>query len=139
MSSNRYTHEQIVETSKNVKSMSGLLKGLGLRPTGGNYLHMKRKLQQLNVDTSHWTGQAWNREQRLKDWSSYTKCVCIKKHLLKIRSHKCESCQLTDWNGDQIPIELHHKDGDRTNNCLENLQLLCPNCHAMTDNWRRSK
>jgi hypothetical protein len=36
-------------------------------------------------------------------------------------------------------LELHHKDGDRTNNILSNIELLCPNCHALTDNYRGSK
>jgi predicted HNH restriction endonuclease len=38
--------------------------------------------------------------------------------------------------GNPIPLELHHIDGDKTNNTLENFQLLCPNCHALTDSYR---
>lgn len=49
---------------------------------------------------------------------------------------ECESCELTEWLGQQIPLELHHVDGDRANNALGNLSLLCPNCHALTDNYR---
>ena len=44
-----------------------------------------------------------------------------------------------DWiSGEKkkIPLEVHHLDGDRMNNELSNLQLLCPNCHALTENWR---
>lgn len=53
-----------------------------------------------------------------------------------LKKHICECCFNTTWCGKPIALEVHHKDGDRTNNALENLQLLCPNCHAMTDNWR---
>lgn len=52
----------------------------------------------------------------------------------KIKEHKCEICKLKEWQGVLIPIELHHIDGDRFNNNLDNLQILCPNCHALTDN-----
>lgn len=50
--------------------------------------------------------------------------------------HKCEKCGLTEWLGQPIPLELHHKDGNRNNNTLENYELLCPNCHAFTDSYR---
>jgi 5-methylcytosine-specific restriction endonuclease McrA len=62
----------------------------------------------------------------------------IKQKLIKegLKSHMCETCLNTMWNGQPIVLEVHHKDGNRRNNKLDNLQLLCPNCHAMTDNWR---
>ena len=40
------------------------------------------------------------------------------------------------WNGQTIPLELHHVNGNNKDNSLENLQLLCPNCHALTSNYR---
>ena len=48
-----------------------------------------------------------------------------------IKQYKCENCGLSEWCGQPIPLELHHKDGDHYNNDLENLQLLCANCHAL--------
>lgn len=60
----------------------------------------------------------------------------LKLRLLKdgIKEHKCEMCNLTEWLNEPIPIELHHVDGDRFNNLLDNLQILCPNCHSKTPN-----
>ena len=55
--------------------------------------------------------------------------------LLKIRPHKCECCGLSEWNELPITLQAHHIDGDRTNNVLDNLSLLCPNCHSQTDNF----
>lgn len=52
------------------------------------------------------------------------------------KEHKCERCNLTEWLGEPIPLELHHIDGNRDNNTLENFQLLCPNCHAFTSSYR---
>lgn len=53
-----------------------------------------------------------------------------------MRGHQCENYKLTNWLNKPIPLEIHHKDGDHLNNDLENLQLLCPNCHAFTENYR---
>lgn len=57
------------------------------------------------------------------------------KELLKIREHKCEECGCTTWLEKPITLEAHHIDGDKTNNELSNLLLLCPNCHSYTDNF----
>ena len=62
----------------------------------------------------------------------------LKKRLLEdgIKQHVCEHCGLTHWQGMVIPLELHHINGDNRDNRLENLQILCPNCHALTDSYR---
>jgi hypothetical protein len=56
-----------------------------------------------------------------------------------LKERRCEKCGRTHWFDEPIVLELHHIDGDRTNNSLENLQLLCPNCHAHTDNFKSKK
>ena len=48
---------------------------------------------------------------------------------------KCEICGASEWMGKPLALQVHHKDGDHTNNELENLQILCPNCHSQTDNY----
>lgn len=61
----------------------------------------------------------------------------IKKYLMKIHDNKCEKCgwgEINETTG-KIPLEVHHIDGDCTNNRIENLQLLCPNCHSLTPNF----
>ena len=45
-------------------------------------------------------------------------------------------CHLASWNGRPIPLELDHVNGRRTDNRLDNLRILCPNCHAQTDTYR---
>jgi hypothetical protein len=94
-----YTDEDVIKYSAEVKSMSGLLKKLGLKVAGGNYANMKRKLQSLNLTCDHWTGQGWNSGEQLKDWSEYTKNVRLKPHVIKERGHKCEKCE----RGHQFP------------------------------------
>jgi hypothetical protein len=50
----------------------------------------------------------------------------------------CEECGMAEWRGVQLPLCLDHRNGDHTDNQLENLRILCPNCHAITDTWCRS-
>jgi DNA-binding CsgD family transcriptional regulator len=52
-----------------------------------------------------------------------------------IKTRRCETCGLTEWRGVAIPLALHHVNGDRHDNRLENLQILCPNCHGLTNTW----
>lgn len=65
----------------------------------------------------------------------------LRKRLIEsgLKNNKCECCGITDWNGKEINFELHHIDGNHYNNNLDNLQILCPNCHSQTDNFRKSK
>lgn len=134
-----YTEKDIIDKAKQVSSLSQLLKQLGLRAAGGNYDSIKTKLCKYKVDCCHWTGKGWNKDKRLKDWSEYTRPVHLKKHLVLKRGHKCELCALELWLDKPIMLELHHVDGDRTNNNPENISLLCPNCHSTTDNFRGRK
>jgi len=61
----------------------------------------------------------------------------IKQRLLRhgLKEHRCEECGLTDWRGRPLPLALHHVNGDRRDNRLENLLLLCGNCHSQTDTF----
>lgn len=62
----------------------------------------------------------------------------VRRYLFEINN---DSCQICGWNKinpvtEKSPLEIHHKDGDHKNNVLENLQLLCPNCHSLTSTYK---
>jgi DNA-binding CsgD family transcriptional regulator len=61
----------------------------------------------------------------------------VKRRLLiaGLKQERCESCGLTSWRERPVPFELHHINGNGHDNRLENLMLLCPNCHSQTDTW----
>ena len=125
------------EYANQVFSIAQMLEKLGYsKKSGGSYDVVKKYLQEYNIDTSHWTGQGWSKDQQLKDWSKYNSYKSSKKHLIVERTHKCELCELTNWREFLIPLEVHHIDGNKINNEYSNLQLLCPNCHALTDTWK---
>ena len=62
----------------------------------------------------------------------------LRLRLLKegVKEPKCEVCGITEWNGNPISFELDHRDGNRTNHRLENLRIICPNCHSQTETYR---
>ncbi len=151
MKPRKYTDEQLREAVKASYSVRELLKRLGLTPRGGNYETVRRRIDELGLDTSHFLGQAILRGKTHNYGTRPLDQILVHKKLentwrLKNRlvsegakEARCERCGSTEWLGELIPLELHHKDGDRTNNSLENIELLCPNCHAQTDNYRGSK
>ena len=65
--------------------------------------------------------------------------ICkIKGKLIRegLKENKCEICGLiNEWNGKPLVLQLHHINGNHTDNRLENLQILCPNCHSQTDTY----
>jgi ribosomal protein L40E len=71
-------------------------------------------------------------------WSGTNTKHFIRNYCLKKANYKCEICgwgEINPFSGN-IPLELHHKDGNYKNNNIENLQILCPNCHSLTDTYK---
>jgi hypothetical protein len=66
----------------------------------------------------------------------YGRAKYNKEKLIRIRGLRCERCSNTEWLGEPIPLEAHHIDGNRDNNLEANIQLLCRNCHGLTDTFR---
>jgi len=134
-----YSDEDILNIVPNVTSITALLLQLGLCAAGGNFQTMRRAINRLKPDTSHWTGHGWASGEKLKDWKDYHSINSIRRVLLNERGNKCEMCGITEWLNKPIKIDMHHIDGNRSNNECDNLQLLCPNCHSCTFNFRSHK
>lgn len=143
----KYTEQELRKACADNFSYHRVLCQLGVTPAGGNYATLKKAIKYFNIDISHFTGQGWNKGKKhgpkrsLDDYLSNKfpiKTYSLKRRLLAegIFQHKCYNCNNEEWLGEPTPLELHHIDGNSKNNNLSNLQLLCPNCHSLTSNYR---
>ena len=116
---------------------------------GINYKTMIRILeQQFDNYKGNQSGKGYSKKKSnastIQDYLDNKVFITSYKLKLKLiaaglKEEKCESCGSTTWMGRKCPIELHHVDGNPRNNSLKNLQMLCPNCHALSENYRIRK
>lgn len=80
------------------------------------------------------------RQRRIQEtpFSELKRCT-QRKLVLTSQNGKCLHCDLSEWQGQPLVLELDHVDGNKNNNTRENLRMLCPNCHSQTPTWRRAK
>lgn len=135
----QFTDEQLKQLVKESTSYRNLGMKLGYASDEGAIKAAKEVIRIKQFDDSHFTGQAWNKNNF--DYSRFQYGKSIKAAnmldaLVALRGRKCERCNLEEWQNQAIPLEVHHLDGDHLNNTIENLQILCCNCHALTENFR---
>ena len=140
-----WTDEQLVSAVKSSVSYRSAISILGLIPAGGNYDQVKLAINKLNLDVGHFTGSRWNKG---KTWhtsarpelatllvkDSRVQSYKLKKRLFEegLKEAKCELCSWAERASDgRIPVELDHINGIHSDNRLENLRILCPNCHSL--------
>jgi hypothetical protein len=144
-----WTDRELRAAIPSARGIAGVLRSLGLVPAGGNYVSVERRIRELGIDTSHFVGSAWLRGQRLPvDRQRLVNVLVenrvvgshkLKKRLFRagLKSPACELCGWAQQAPDgRIPVELDHINGDRMDNRLENLRILCPNCHALQPTHR---
>ena len=148
----KVSESELMEAIISSRSRAEVLKKIGLVPRGGNYATINNLIKKYNIDTSHMTGQGWNKgmkqegvskraipmaEVLIKD-STFTSSNHLRKRLLKegIKEHRCDKCLRQTWNDIPIALELHHVNGDKQDHRIENINLLCPNCHSQTKTYR---
>ena len=146
----RWTDEQLRAAVAASFSMAATLRALGLIAAGGNYESLQRRINELGIDTSHFSGRGWNRGLRYQPVSPrpleelLVRDRWMASHHLKRRLFraglKAAACELCGWAevapDGRIPVELDHINGDRNDNRLANLRILCPNCHSLQPTHR---
>lgn len=137
-----YTEDQLRDAVSKNYSLRQTLLSLGLNCAGNSYTIAGNAIKSLGLDTSHWkptSGTPHISERPIEDYLSNKYAIHshpLKKKLIRlgILEWKCSVCGIVDWNGKRISLELDHINGNHQDNSLDNLRIICPNCHSQTDN-----
>jgi hypothetical protein len=138
-----WSKNRIEDAVKNSLNYKEVLRRLGIPASGNNSTTLKKRIAEFGIDTSHFTfapkhkGVTRPIDYYLTEDSHCSRRV-LKLRLIKdgYKRNVCEVCGISEWNGLPLTMQLHHKDGNPYNNCLENLMIICPNCHSQTNNFR---
>lgn len=147
----KYTREEFIQAWLTSKTIGEVARKLGRNHSGGGYVVLKTAAEQLKLPVDHMieyglsTGPSYNRfrctplSEILVKNSSYTNIARLKIRLLRegLLEARCyeEDCGLVEWKGKPISLQLDHVNGDKFDHRIENLRLLCPNCHSQTDTF----
>ena len=139
----KYTKELLSEAVAQSNTFADVTRTLGLRLSGGNHSHIKKRIEQYEIDTSHFKKSVdflcpgVNKRNAdevlvLRDAGNRENAARLRRALIeKGVAYKCTSCSIKDeWNGKKLVLEVNHKNQNWLDNRIENLEFLCPNCHS---------
>lgn len=146
----KYTDDQIIAAVSAGRSFNESHTTLTGSCSGSSYMWFKRRVFKMDLDTSHYDPHWANRDNRRRtniiassDILVYDRDRTKREQTYRLRralresgvKDKCHDCGITEWQGKPIVLEVEHIDGNWRNNLLENLTLLCPNCHSQTSTY----
>ncbi|MHA5049880.1 HNH endonuclease signature motif containing protein [Streptomyces sp. SD15] len=149
----RWTREILQAAVSASMNMSEVLRRLGLEVVGGHHTHISRRIKAYDIDISHFApvvrteNMRFNQRRRsaeeilIEQTSAHSRRVPSSRLKRAMRElgveERCALCGIEPvWLGEPLPLEVDHLDGNWRNNRVENLRLLCPNCHSTTDSYR---
>ena len=154
----KYTKEILAAAVRDAVSVAGVLRSLGMAESGGLHNHITKKIQEFQLDVSHFLGRRANSGKSYKgptklDWREHLrpreagvrqKSYILRRALLESgRAYQCAvvGCPINngEWLSKPIMLQVNHLDGNWLDDRAENLEFLCPNCHSQTTNYCGSK
>lgn len=133
--------KKIVQESTNIMMV---LNKLNLSGRGHSYDFIKKRFKMDSIDISHFIKSKSSKYENIKDVlienSPYKNNSSLRIRLIEegLLKNICSNCnQLPFHNGKELTLQMDHKNGNPTDNRIENLRIICPNCHTQTDNYGR--
>ena len=139
--------DKFIAYVKESYSYHSIIKKIGLK-NGGFIATVKNRIEKLKLDTEHFDETKGYKEYSKKNYkslkeilvknSTYNNGNNLKKKLYKaeLKEEICEICSIgPEWNGKELVLQIDHINGDHHDNRIENLRILCPNCHTQTDTF----
>lgn len=153
MRSTKYNKETLMPVVQSSISMAEVIRKLGIKWSGGQQQYIKSVIVRLGIDTSHFLGQGsglgkknvkaktWQEILvRNRSWIRETPFRLRRALIDSGRKYECEACGNSgQWMGNEIVLQVDHKNGDVMDNRKENVRFLCPNCHSQTEGWSGKK
>jgi Zn finger protein HypA/HybF involved in hydrogenase expression len=137
---NRYTRDILEPIIKESMNWADVCRTLNITTSTGVQSHVKKRAIEFGIDFSHFTGFHWSRGKKfplkypIEDYLTNKRFIGSHKLKLllfeyKIKEKKCERCGLTEWLGEEVVFELDHINGNHEDNRIDNIMIMCPNCH----------
>jgi len=145
----KYTKDIIQSAVDKSTSITDVIFHLGKKTSGGLHGHIKHLIKKFEIDTTHFGKTTCQKNvvgSRKKSFSEIlvksnrrhrADSGLLTRALIESgRTYICETCDLSPmWNDISLNFEIHHINGDWSDNHSGNLKFLCPNCHSQTDNY----
>jgi len=135
-----FTEEELRIIVQESKSYREVLKKLGYATYGGNNnATLKKRLEKYNISTEHFTtiGGIERNENNVFCQNSTASQATLRRWFVKGNyiPYQCSVCGISTWQGKELSLQLDHINGNNSDDRIENLRWLCPNCHSQTDTF----
>lgn len=144
----KYSKELLEPIVKGSKTWADVCRYFNIKASTGAQTYIKKVIVGFNIDHSHFIGQGWRIGRKfglkypienflISNSTIGSHRLKLKLFISGLKEKKCEACGISEWQREELPLELDHINNDPTDCRLENLKILCPNCHSIKTRYER--